>query len=206
MTKGRKPMSGQNPKFLITQSLLSSWEWALTTGNMDELSASLRREKKPQSKAMLDGIRFENCLEEVILGAEIEKDHEWFKPIKQLARYLQDTQYQVKLSRPLIVNDVEFVCYGIFDFLKAGIIYDTKFSKSYHVGKYLTSPQTPMYFYLCPEAYEFQYLICDGKYCYRETYRPDEVEPIEKKISRFMNWLDKTNNVDLYCENWKSQY
>lgn len=193
-------------RFLITQSLLSAWQWALSSGDIEEFGAALRREKKPQTKAMLDGIRFENVLEAAIQGAEMPEDHEWRKPIKQLARYLANTQYQVKVSRNLTVNGVPFVCYGIFDFLRRGIIYDTKFSKTYHVGKYLDSPQHPMYFYLCPEAYEFQYLICDGKYVYREIYRPDDVEPIDVIIGKFMGWMDKTNLVDTYCKNWASKY
>lgn len=203
-TKRPRRMSGNS--FLITQSLLSSWQWALSSGDMEEFNAVLRRQNKPQTRAMLDGIRFENILEAAIRGAEIPEDHEWRKPIRQLARYLSNTQYQVKVSKQLIVNGVPFTCYGIFDFLKAGIIYDTKFSKTYHVGKYLDSPQHPMYFYLCPEAYEFQYLICDGKYVYRESYRPDDIAPISVTIGKFMDWMDKANLVDVYCENWISRY
>ena len=39
-------------KFLLTQSLLSSWQYALKSGEWGELLSTLRREKKPQSKAM----------------------------------------------------------------------------------------------------------------------------------------------------------
>lgn len=48
-------MSGPN-KFLLTQSLLSSWQYALKGGEMDEFLSTLRREKKPQSRAMLGGV------------------------------------------------------------------------------------------------------------------------------------------------------
>lgn len=115
-------------------------------------------------------------------------------------------QYQVKASRSLMVDGVEFVCYGILDFLKAGIIYDTKFSKTYRVGKYLYSPQHPMYFFLCPEARRFEYIISDGSYVYREGYAPDDVEPIEKTIHGFMKWMDRVGLVRVYCENWRSKY
>lgn len=192
--------------FLMTQTLLSSWQWALSSGDTTELEATIHRVSKPQTSAMLDGIRFESVLQEAIQGVEIPKDHEWYNPIKQLSKYLADTQYQVKASRQLAVNGMTFICYGIFDFLKAGVIYDTKFSRTYHVGKYLDSPQHPMYFYLCPEAYEFQYLICDGKYVYREIYRPDDTQPIEYIISRFMDWMDKAGLFDLYLQNWSSKY
>ena len=165
-------MSGQSNKFLLTQSLLSSWQYAIKGGGMDEFLSTLRREKKPQSKAMLDA----------------------------------QGQYQVKASRPLVVDGVEFICYGILDFLKAGVIYDTKFSRTYHVGKYLDSPQHPMYFYLCPEVQRFEYIISDGNYIYREAYSPEDTVPIENTVRQFMRWMDKTSLVDLYRQNWRSRY
>lgn len=173
---------------------------------MEEFQSTLRRESKPQTPAMLDGIRFENLVQSVCDGQELDSGHEWYKPVRQISGIVRGGQYQVKASRDLTVDGVTFVCYGVLDFLKAGIIYDTKFSKTYKVGKYLDSPQHPMYFYLCPEAREFQYLISDGKWIYREVYRPDEVQPIEKTVQAFMNWLDKTNNVRLFCDNWRSKY
>lgn len=199
-------MSGQSSKFLLTQSLLSSWQYALKGGEWDEFLSTLRREKKPQSKAMLDGIRFENVVHSVSEGAEIGPDQEWYRPVLEVCNIISGGQYQVKASRDLIVDDVHFVCYGILDFLKEGIIYDTKFSKTYKVGKYLDSPQHPMYFYLCPEVRRFEYIISDGNYVYREGYDPEDADPIEKTIRQFMSWLDKTNLVDLYCQNWRSKY
>ena len=200
-------MSGQrSSKFLLTQSLLSSWQYTLKGGELDEFLSTLRREKKPQSKAILDGIRFENMVHAVSEGAEIGRDQEWYKPVMEICEIITQGQYQVKASRPLVVDGVEFVCYGILDFLKAGVIYDTKFSKTYKVGKYLDSPQHPMYFYLCPEVQRFEYIISDGSYVYREAYLPEDTEHIEKTVRQFMSWLDKTNFVDLYCQNWRSKY
>ena len=126
--------------------------------------------------------------------------------VTEIADIVKDGQYQVKLSRDLTVDGIAFVCYGILDFLKAGVIYDTKFSKTYHVGKYLDSPQHPMYFYLCPEAYKFEYIISDGKWVYREQYTPDEVTPIESTIKHFMAFVETFGLVDTYCKNWKSKY
>lgn len=199
-------MSVRKPKFLITQSLISSWQYCLASGNFNEFVEALERKHKPPTKAMLDGQRFENIVESVASGIVIEPEHEWYRPITEIAGVVKDGQYQVKLSRDLTVDGITFVCYGILDFLKCGVIYDTKFSKTYHVGKYLDSPQHPMYFYLCPEAYEFTYIISDGKWVYRETYRPDDVEPIEHTIKNFMNFLDNLGLVNTYCENWKSKY
>ena len=198
-------MSGRN-KFLVTQSLLSSWQYTIKGGEMEDFLSALRRERKPQTRAMLDGIRFENVVHAVSKGADIEPEHEWYRPVLEVYGLVSGGQYQVKASRSLVVNGVEFVCYGILDFLKAGVIYDTKFSRTYRVGKYLDSPQHPMYFYLCPEVRRFEYIISDGSYVYREAYLPENTDPIEKTIRQFMSWLDKTNLVDLYCQNWRSKY
>lgn len=200
-------MSRKLNKFLITQSLISSWLWSykLEDGYEDFLK-TLRREPIQQTKAMLDGIRFENMLNAVLNGAEIEPTHEWYKPIMELYPTLFGAQQQVRLSRDIRVDGMNFVLYGVLDYLKAGVIYDTKYSKTYRVGKYLDSPQHPAYFALTPEAREFTYLICDGTYIYRETYRPDELEPIERTISQFMAFLDRQNLVSTFCEQWRSKY
>jgi hypothetical protein len=196
-----------NNRFLITQSLLSSWLWSykLEDGHEDFLK-TLRREPIHQNKAMLEGIRFENVLNATLNGAEIEPTHEWYKPITELVSVLNGAQQQVAVSKDITLNGINFVLYGKLDYLKAGIVYDTKFSTSYSVGKYLDSPQHPMYLALVPEAYEFQYKVCDGKYIYTEKYRPDETEPIERTIKYFMDFLDKQSLVEAYCDNWKSKY
>jgi len=208
MTLRRSSMSPkQSEKFLITQSLLSSWLYIYKSEDgYEDFLKTLHREHTPPTKAMLDGNRFEHCLNSVLSGAEIEPTHEWYKPIMELYPILQSAQQQVALSKQVTVEGTEFVLYGVLDFLKAGVIYDTKFSKSYRVGKYLNSPQHPMYFALVPEAYEFTYLICDGEYIYKETYRPDEVEPIERTIKYFLEFLKNLNLIGIYKENWRSKY
>jgi hypothetical protein len=197
----------QNDRYLITQSLLSSWLYIYKSDDgYDDFLKTLHKEPIQPTRAMLEGQRFENCLNSVLNGAEIEPTHEWYKPIMELYPILQSAQQQVALSKQVTVEGTEFVLYGVLDFLKAGVIYDTKFSKSYRVGKYLNSPQHPMYFALVPEAYEFTYLICDGEYIYKETYRPDEVEPIERTIKYFLEFLKNLNLIGIYKENWRSKY
>ena len=201
----------ESKRFLITQSLLSSWLWALKLDNgYEDFIKTLRREPIQPNKAMLDGIRFENCLNAVLNGAEIEPTHEWYKPIMELYPTLYGAQQQASPSKNMTISGIEFVLYGKLDYLKAGIIYDTKYSPRYpskgNANNYIDSPQHPMYFALVPEAREFQYKICDGKYIYTETYRPDEVGPIERTIGHFMGFLDRRNLVETYCENWRSKY
>ncbi|MBQ7959769.1 MAG: hypothetical protein IJ285_00950 [Clostridia bacterium] len=193
-----------NTRFRITQTLLNSWLYVYKTDSgWTDFINTLNHKKNPPTKAILDGIKFENIINACLDGQELAMDLEWFEPISRLLPVLNGAQKQVTVFKNITVDGVPFVLHGVLDFLKAGVIFDTKFSQTYKVGKYLDSPQHPMYFELVPEAYEFQYLVCDGKYVYKETYQPDEVEPIEAKIRQFMNFLDRENLVDVFCNLWK---
>lgn len=199
-------LQNQN-KFLITQSLVSAWQWSLILDDgYEDFLKTLRREPIQQTRQMLDGVRFENCLNAVLDGAEIVPTHEWYEPITQLYGMLAGAQQQVALSHDMTIDDMDFVLYGRLDYLLAGHIYDVKFSKTYSVGKYFDSPQHSFYFALVQEARTFDYLICDGKYVYRETYYPDDVEPAEKIIKNFIRFLKNMNLLDIYKENWRSKY
>ena len=192
----------------ITQTLLSSWKWVyLKDDGYEEFLQTLNREKKPQTKAMLEGIRFENVLNGVLDGAPIDPKHEWLYPILEISDELCGASQQVTLFREIEVQGVPFLLHGVLDFLKQGIIYDTKFSTNYKVGKYLDSPQTSMYFALVPEARLFEYIISDGKYVYREKYPRyligDGIEPIERTIDNFMSFLDRQNLLTTFKENWE---
>ncbi len=194
-------------RYLITQSLISSWLYSFKKDDgYDEFLHTLRRERTPPTFAMLEGQRFESVINAVCDGAEITDEHEWFKPITEIVQIVGNAAQQVKLYRDIKVDGVSFLVNGVIDYLYAGQIFDAKYSKTYKVGKYLTSPQTSFYFYLIPEARSFTYLVSDGKWVYRETYRPDEVEPIERTIKQFMGFLDRQNLVDVFCDNWKSRY
>ena len=191
-------------KFRLTQSLLSAYLWTFKKEDgYDEFIAALKREKKPVTPAMLDGIQYENVLNSVLDGAEITPDHEWYVPITEMASELWGAQQQVTLFRDINIDGVDFLIHGVLDYLRAGHIWDCKFSKRYDLNKYLGSPQTSFYMYLVPEAFDMTYIISDGKYVYREKYPRDIVEPIEPYIRNFMNYLEKQNLVEIYVENWR---
>lgn len=190
-------------KFRLTQSLISAYEWMFKKEDgYDEFIAALNREKKQPTVAMLDGIRYENCLNSVLDGAEITPDHEWYKPITEMAEELQGAQQQVTLFRDINVDGVDFLIHGVLDYLRAGEIWDCKFSKNYKLNKYLGSPQTSFYMYLVPEARRFTYIVSDGTWVYRERYPREIVEPIEPYIKNFMQFLDMHNLVNIYTERW----
>ena len=69
-------------------------------------------------------------------------------------------------------------------------------------GKYLESPQPPMYFELVPNAYEFRYLVSDGTDLYIETYSREDTPPIEAEIENFLYWLDASDYMKIYKEKW----
>ena len=196
-------MNTPKPRFRITQTLLSAWQFAhKLDGSYEAFLRTLRREKSPPTAAMLDGVQFEGMINARLDGAPLDGEHKWAGVIEEVSNELSGAEKQVVLFRDVTVSGVPFLLHGVLDFLRAGIIYDTKLSKSYTAGKYLTSPQHPMYFALVPEAYEFCYIISDGKYVYREKYTPKDVCPIERTIEHFMNFLERHNLVDLYCGKW----
>ena len=192
------------PKVRITQSLLSSWEWSFKKDDgYEEFLQALRREKKQPTQAMLDGVRFENVLNSVLKGATIPDDHEWYKVITEMARELDGSQQQVTLFRDITVSGQPFLLHGVLDYLHAGIIYDCKFSKRYELNKYLTSPQTPMYLELVPEARLFEYIISDGKWVYREKYPREIVPSIRDTINQFYKYLLQHNLWEIYEQHWR---
>ena len=191
-------------KVRITQSLISAWEWSFKTDDgWDDFIAALNREKKQPTQAMLDGIRFENCLNNVLKGEPIYQDNEWYNVLVEMSCELQGAQQQVSLFQDCEVDGQPFLLHGVLDYLREGHIWDCKFSKTYHLNKYLTSPQTPMYLSLVPEARDFTYIISDGKYVYREKYPRDIVPPIEPTIYNFMQYLKKHGLWEVYCEKWR---
>lgn len=105
---------------------------------------------------------------------------------------------------------MDLLLYGILDALKAGTIYDVKFSnKSFGsaelAGKYLDSPQHSAYFYLIPEAHTFKYLVSDGEDLYTETYTRDATIPFPELAKMFLTSLDAMRLLDVYKEHWKSK-
>ena len=188
----------------ITQTLLSSFEWIFKKddGYADFLR-TLNREKSPPTQAMLDGIRFENVLNSVLNGEQIPDDHEWKFPIREMSEELWGAQQQVTLFSELYVGGVTFLLHGVLDYLREGHIWDCKFSKTYHLNKYLNVPQTSMYLQLVPEARDFTYIVSDGKYVYRERYPRSIVPPISNFIKNFMQYLQNHDLWEIYESKWR---
>ena len=192
-------------KIRLTKSLLDSWLYSYKVEDgYDKFLLTLNREKIPVTEAMLDGVRYENCLNSVLLGEQIPDDHEWKFPITEMAKELWGAQQQVNLYRDTKVGDQPILLHGVLDYLREGHIWDCKFSKRYHLNKYYWeyTTQTAMYLALVPEARDFTYIVSDGKYVYREKYPREIVPPIEPTIQNFLNFCEKQKLIDKLIEKW----
>lgn len=194
-----------SPKLRITQSLLSAWLWSYKKDDgYEDFLRTLNREKKQPTQAMLDGIKYENCLNNILDGEPLCEDHEWHDPLMEMACELQGAQQQVTLFKDINVYGYRILLHGVLDYLREGRIWDCKFSKTYQLNKYLTSPQHSMYLALVPEARDFTYIITDGKYVYRERYPRDIVPDITILIKQFIVYLQCRDLFDIYVEKWRT--
>lgn len=201
-------------RLLVTHSLLSSWQWALkgnpyedTTTERDayaDFIGTLKKEPRPATKAMLSGIAFENLITNIIEGKPA-KEGAWNDAAAKIARICAGGVLQYKAHKEVEVNGIPLLLYGRLDCLKAGTIYDIKYSTVYDAGRYIGSTQHPTYLELVPEASEFAYLISNGSQVWTETYRRDETLSILPVIGDFLAWLDMQGLMDVYREFWKSK-
>lgn len=207
-------------RYLITQSLLSSWLYTFNCADSAaedaraEFLDALNRVPKETTEAMQNGIDFERACYQAAAGKPLPRDRKidkWAPGITEVSKIIQGAPVQVRLSRELELDGMTFLVYGILDALKAGVIYDVKFlNKSmggsengpYLPGKYLESPQHPAYFYLVPEAIEFRYLVSDGTDLYIETYRREDTPFIGDIIREFIASITSMGLLDIYRGKW----
>jgi hypothetical protein len=194
-------------KLRVTKSLLDSWLWSFKRDNgYEDFLKTLNREPLKPTEAMLLGVQYENVLNNVLNGVPLPPDHEWRNPIIEMATELAGAQQQVNLyaDSGITYNGVPILLHGVLDYLKAGHIYDCKFTKNYHLNKYYweDTTQTAMYLALVPEAFDFTYIISDGKYVYRERYPRDIVPPIQPTITQFLAYLEKQNLIEIFERKW----
>ena len=193
-------------KIRVTKSLLDAWLYSFKVEDgYDKFLLTLNRQKTPPTEAMLDGTRYENCLNTDLHGELLPTDHEWYSVIVEMAGELQGSQQQVVLFRDTVVGDQPILLHGVLDYLREGHIWDCKYSKRYSLNKYFWdyTSQTAMYLALVPEARDFTYIISDGKYVYREKYPREIVPPIEPTIKNFLTFCEKQNLMTILHEKWR---
>lgn len=203
-------------RYMVTHTLLGAWQHAMaenpyadaTTEEdpMEDFLKVLRREPREATEAMQNGLDFEELVTGIANGAEwqTDKENKWYDAAAKVAGIVRGGQFQVKAKKTLTVAGTEILLFGVLDVLKAGTIYDIKFSKGYDRGKYFDSTQHPAYFQLIPEAQEFTYLVSNGSAVYTETYRREDTRSIVPTIADFLSWLDSTGLDGIYREKWRS--
>lgn len=203
-------------RYLITQSLLSSWNYVHNCWEgceedaMASFLATLRREPAEVTEAMQDGIEFENAVYAEASGLLRPLHPKWERGICEVAAFLKGAQFQVRAQREIQLAGMTFLVYGVLDALQAGIISDVKFkSKSFGsldlAGEYFDSPQHPFYFFMVPEARLFRYLVSDGTDLYIEQYTPDETPDAGELIAEFVDFLNVTGHMETYKKNWAAR-
>ena len=202
---------------LITQTLLSYWLYTFNCAEgyeeeaNDDFLRTLRREPGEQSEAMLNGIKFENSVYALARNPQdMTVWPAWKAAASKVADIIRGGQIQVKVQRNITVGNDTYLIYGILDALKAGTIYDVKFSSKGFgsaelAGKYLESPQHPAYMYCVPEAFAFKYLVSDGQDIYIETYTRKMTPDIGEIIRNFRTDLRARGLEEIYLEKWEAQ-
>lgn len=223
--------------YLITQSLIGSWNYMMSCREECQEEAyadflnTLNRIPKETTPEMQNGIDFENLVYSIANGTfqprkvptgetaramgdtvifEKTEYPKWYEGANAVATLIKGAPVQVKAQRELTIGSMELLVYGIMDALKAGIIYDVKFSNKGFgsaelAGKYLDSPQHPAYFYIEPDAREFQYLVSDGVDLYTETYTRANSRPFKEIAEEFLASLDAMNLLSIYKEKWAAR-
>lgn len=203
-------------RYLMTHSLLASWLYTMrdnpyedATSDRDsfaEFMMTLRREQTPTTEAMQRGIDFENLVTAIVNGEQTPPEWDkWYNAASEVAEIVRSGCLQYKAKKEISVAGITFLLYGRLDALKAGVIYDIKFSSGYDKGKYVDSTQHPTYLELIPQAQEFTYLVSNGGTVWRETYRRDETADIRDVISDFVSWLEENSLMDVYKEHWEAK-
>jgi hypothetical protein len=197
--------------YLLTHSLLSSWLYAMKDSpyedatterdSFQEFLQALRREPGEQTEAMRNGIEFEDLVTDIANG-DADTEHKWYEAASKVARIVKGGWLQYKAKKKITVSGEQILLYGRLDVLKAGEIIDTKFSKGYERGKYISSTQHPTYLELIPEAEKFTYLVSNGTEVWTETYRRDETPSIIPMIESFLAYLKDNGLWELYVKHW----
>ena len=188
----------------LTKTLLDAWLWVFKKDDgWDDFLRTLTREKTPPTEAMLNGTQFENLVNAVLNGEHLDPDHEWYKGVMQMATYVYGSQQQVNLFRDITVDGQDYLMHGVLDYLRNGVVYDCKFTKKYHLNKYLETTQTPVYLWLTPEARRMEYVVSDGEYLYTEKYPREIVQPLEPIIRNFIDFCKVHSVYDILQEKWR---
>ena len=193
-------MTKSKTNLLLTQTLINSWLYLYQVNDGEyydkahqDFLKTLKRIPLEDNEIFARGREFEK---QVINGE-----------YKEIYDIIKGGSYQVSKKKELVVDNLDFTIYGIADFIKNGVIYDTKRVNQYELQKYQYSSQHLIYLYLFDDCYEFTYLIVDNSdTTYEETYKRNDLTlSIETLIHNFISFLKENNLFNIYLENWKGK-
>lgn len=192
-------MTKSKTSLLLTQTLINSWLYLYQVDGeyyekaYQDFLKTLKRIPLEDNEIFARGREFEK---QVING-----------DYKEIYDIIKGGSYQVSKKKELVVDNLDFIVYGIADFIKNGVIYDTKRVNQYELQKYQYSSQHLIYLYLFDDCYEFTYLIVDNSdTTYEETYKRNDLTiTIENLIHNFISFLKENNLFNIYLDNWKGK-
>lgn len=189
----------------------------------------LNRVPTPTTESIQNGIEFEDLVTSIANGEfhpkwewELDKNGNlviepnsgeptghhsfprWYTAAENVACVVRGSQFQYKAKKTVTICGTDFLLYGRLDALKAGTIYDIKFSKSYDRGKYYGSTQHPLYLELVPEARQFMYLVSNGADVWTETYFREDTKSIFPVIADFTDWIKSQGLFPIFDEKWSA--
>ncbi len=197
--------------YLITPSLLNSWQWFLSVEDDDKQEAerqkfiaTLKREKFEKTPAMEFGIKFED---DIAFMCRTKT-----KTINDTANEIVNIVSGGTWQLPCKKLYKNFLLYGRMDVVKGNVVYDIKTASRYDVGKFQKSAQHRLYLY-CTGLERCDYLVAEvyhGKeetiikgFCV-ESYTDRDIEPM---VDDFIAWLDYDPELKLlYYAHWESKY
>ena len=200
-------------KTKITKTLIESWQYTFDCAEgyedeaMEDFLATLKREPKEPTEAMINGTTFENQCYALANDPQAIPE-KWVNGTRKVAEIIRYGQFQVPVSCDLTIAGRDIWLYGICDVVKAGTIFDVKFrNKSLGstdvYGKYLDCSQHSIYLKALPEASRFIYLVSDGDDLYTEEYHRSNSKPVEYYVLNFLSWLQSSPELmKIYEERW----
>jgi hypothetical protein len=202
-------------RLLVTHSLLSSWQWALKENPYEDMTTErdpfqdflrvLNREPTDVTPAMQKGIDFEQLVTDIMFGLADTK-HPWYEAASKVFKIVRKgSLLQYSAKKNVTIGGRDFLLYGRLDALRAGVVYDIKYSSNYRRGMFINGTQHPMYLELIPQALEFSYVISNGREVWTETYTREDTPSIIPVIEDFLKWLEGMNLVSIYEEKWQAR-
>ena len=192
-------------KYLITPSLLTSWQFYLKRedNNKEEFLNTLKKNKIEPNKNMQRGLDYEDLISSILHYNNKSDD----LVINEIIDIIKDGLWQEPVMQDAAIHGINVLLYGRTDTIKENTIYDIKRTSHYYIGKYINSIQHDLYM-LCSGLTNFKYLISTGDNLYIEEYNftNNSKDNIINIIDNFLGWLSVNDLLAVYFENWKCKY